>query len=74
MDLNDIVVILNYLFLAGPAVCFDAADVDATGVLDLTDPITIINYMFLAGPPPAPPFPDCGPAQTPADCTGAGCP
>jgi len=68
LNLTDAIVVLNYLFLAGPPpACLDAADVDDTGVLNLTDPIYLLNYLFLAGPGPKPPGPNtCGPDETAA--------
>jgi parallel beta helix pectate lyase-like protein len=70
IDLNDPVLLLDYLFLAGEAPCLDAADVDDSGDLSITDAIVSLAFQFLGGPPPLAPFPGCGddPGVDALDC------
>lgn len=60
-NLSDAILILNYLFKAGPELdCEDAADVNDDEVLDISDPILLFSYMFKGGNEPLPPFEECG--------------
>ncbi|MCB2229182.1 S8 family serine peptidase [bacterium] len=47
-DLSDLIYLVNYLFLGGPAPTNpSAADVNCDGGVDLSDVITLVNYLFL---------------------------
>jgi len=76
IDLSDAILILNYLFLAGPAPpCLDASDADDDGEVALTDGIVVLQFLFLGGEPPKTPGPNtCGPDPTPdgLSCRSAG--
>lgn len=55
-DLSDLIYLVNYLFLGGPApTCVEEANTngDVGGTVDLSDLIYLVNYLFLAGPAPA---------------------
>ncbi|MBD3332782.1 T9SS type A sorting domain-containing protein [candidate division GN15 bacterium] len=55
-DLPDVIYLVNYLFLGGPAPeCYAEANVngDALCAVDLPDVIHLVNFLFLGGPPPA---------------------
>lgn len=55
IDISDLIYLIDYMFLAGPEpVCFEEADIDASGTvpLDISDLVWLIDYMFLAGPEP----------------------
>jgi hypothetical protein len=54
VDIADVVFLINYLFVGGPApVPLDAGDANCDGVVDAADVIHLINYLFVAGPPPS---------------------
>jgi hypothetical protein len=65
LSVADAVLLLLFLFLAGPAPgCLDAGDADDDGRIDATDPVLILRWLFASGTPPAPPGPPpapCGP-------------
>jgi len=77
VDIADAVMVLMHLFGGGlPLECPVTADSDGSGFpLDLTDPIFLLRHLFLGDAPPAPPYPDCGPAPAADDsgCLRAGC-
>jgi len=53
VDIADVVYLINYLFMDGPApIPFEAGDVNLDGVIDIADVVYLINYIFLNGPPP----------------------
>jgi len=53
VDLDDIMYLLNYIFLHGdPPVTMEAGDADCSGCIDIDDVVCIINYVFRGGPPP----------------------
>ncbi|MCB2230914.1 hypothetical protein KQH82_09395 [bacterium] len=61
-DLSDLIYLVNYLFLGGPApVCGAEANVngDIGCSVDLSDLIYLVNYLFLGGPAPAACNPAC---------------
>ncbi|MCB2230186.1 S8 family serine peptidase [bacterium] len=63
VDLSDLIYLVNYLFLGGPApACVGAANVngDLGCAIDLSDLIYLVNYLFLGGPAPAACIPACG--------------
>ena len=61
LALNDVIFLLNYLFLQGAVPsCLAAGDADANGSTATTDAIYFLQYMFQQGPPPLAPFPTCG--------------
>jgi hypothetical protein len=50
----DIVYLINYLFIHGPAPDpLKAGDVNCDGILNSADVVYLINYLFIGGPPPA---------------------
>ncbi|MCB2229636.1 hypothetical protein KQH82_02895 [bacterium] len=62
VDLSDLIYLVNYLFLGGPAPeCMASANVNGdTGCsVDLSDLIYLVNYLFLGGPSPAACLPQC---------------
>jgi hypothetical protein len=53
VDIADVVYLINYLFISGPAPDpIQAGDVNGDGVIDVADAVYLINYLFLSGPPP----------------------
>lgn len=52
--------------------CWDAADVDDSGVFNYDDYATLVNYLFQGGPAPPAPFPNCGTDPT-ADSLSCAC-
>jgi hypothetical protein len=59
VNVCDIVYLINYLFIDGPAPNpLEAGDVNCSGLVSVTDVVYLINYLFINGPPPyAPPSP-----------------
>jgi hypothetical protein len=56
IDLGDVISILNYLFVKGPAPDpMSIGDVDCNGKVDLGDVIYLLNFLFKSGPPPCSP-------------------
>ena len=56
IDITDLVYLIDYMFLSGPApTCMAEADVNADGAdqVDISDLMYLIDYMFTGGPPPA---------------------
>ena len=52
LDFSDALVLINHLFLGGPAPdCPVAADFNLDSALDLSDPIAILNTLFHGKPP-----------------------
>lgn len=72
VDMNDVVMLANYLFRDGVApICLDSGDINDDGVLDIGDPIYLVFWLFVGGRPmPGPPFPDSGPDPTFRDNLG----
>lgn len=57
IDISDLVYFVTYAFGTppGPApVCFEEADVDASGALDIADIVYMVTYMFATPPGPQP--------------------
>jgi hypothetical protein len=53
IDISDVVYLLNYLFVGGPApVPLAAGDANSDGVVDASDLVYLLNYLFVGGPPP----------------------
>jgi parallel beta-helix repeat protein/predicted outer membrane repeat protein len=53
IDIADVVHLVNYLFLDGPAPSpLDAGDANGDGKVDIADVVYLVNYLFLNGPPP----------------------
>jgi hypothetical protein len=53
IDIADVVHLLNYLFIGGPApVPLEAGDATCDGVVDASDVVYLLNYLFVSGPPP----------------------
>jgi hypothetical protein len=49
----DVVYLINYLFIGGPApVPLEAGDVNCDGVVSSADVVFLINYLFISGPAP----------------------
>jgi hypothetical protein len=62
IDISDVVYLINYLFVGGPApVPLGAGDANSDGVVDVSDVVYLINYLFAGGPhPSAPVSPESG--------------
>jgi hypothetical protein len=53
IDIADVVYLLNYLFMNGPAPePLEAGDVNCEEGIDISDVIYLVNYLFVGGPPP----------------------
>ncbi|MFQ6002909.1 MAG: dockerin type I repeat-containing protein [Candidatus Zixiibacteriota bacterium] len=53
VDVADVVYLINYLFISGPApFLFEAADVNLDQIIDSADVVYLLNYLFIGGPPP----------------------
>ena len=56
IDISDVVYLINYLFIHGPApVPLAAGDATCGGEVDVADVVYLINYLFVSGPPPCEP-------------------
>jgi hypothetical protein len=54
----DIVFLVNYLFIHGPAPCIpEAGDADSSCTISAADIVYLINYLFTHGPQPKPAWP-----------------
>jgi hypothetical protein len=57
IDASDVVYLINYLFINGPApMPLQAGDVNSDGVVDVSDVVYLINYLFVGGPSPSAPI------------------
>jgi hypothetical protein len=54
IDMTDVVYLLNYLFLGGPAPVpyLEAGDATCNGIVDVSDIVFLLNYLFVQGPSP----------------------
>jgi uncharacterized delta-60 repeat protein len=53
INVNDVVFLINYLFIGGPAPQpLQAGDANSDGVVNINDVVYLINYLFVGGPPP----------------------
>jgi hypothetical protein len=53
IDIADVVYLINYLFIDGPAPeLLEAGDANCDGTVDIADVVYLINYLFIGGPPP----------------------
>jgi hypothetical protein len=53
VDVADVVFLINYLFVGGPAPNpMELGDVNCDGLLDITDVVYLVNYLYVGGPPP----------------------
>ncbi len=53
VDIGDVVHLINYSFLNGPApMPLEAGDVNLDGLIDIEDIVYLIHYLFLNGPVP----------------------
>jgi hypothetical protein len=53
VDISDVVYLINYLFIHGPApVPLSVGDVTCDGVVDVSDTVYLLNYLFVGGPAP----------------------
>jgi 6-phosphogluconolactonase (cycloisomerase 2 family) len=53
IDIADVVYLLNYLFLGGPAPDpLAAGDINCDGMIDAGDAAYLLDYLFVNGPPP----------------------
>jgi hypothetical protein len=53
INVSDVVYLINYLFIGGPApVPLAAGDVNCDGIVNVSDVVYLINYLFIGGPPP----------------------
>jgi PKD repeat protein len=55
VDISDVVYLLNYLFIHGPAPVptLDAGDANCDRVVDASDLVYLLNYLFAHGPAPS---------------------
>jgi hypothetical protein len=55
VDISDVVYLLNYLFIHGPAPVptLDAGDANCDRVVDASDLVYLLNYLFVNGPAPS---------------------
>jgi hypothetical protein len=53
-NITDVVYLINYLFIDGPAPVpyLETGDTDCDGMINATDVVYLINYLFVGGPPP----------------------
>ncbi len=73
VEMNDAVIIAEYLFVEGPApACPDAADSNDDGFLDISDPVYLLYHLFLGGDEPPSPYPSQG--NDPTFLDGLDCP
>jgi hypothetical protein len=50
----DVVHLINYLFVGGPApLPLAAGDANCDGIVNSADVVYLINYLFVGGPPPS---------------------
>ncbi len=64
-DLTDAIVVLNALFLGGPApTCDKSADTNDDGAVDISDPVGLLGFLYLGGLEPGAPFGACGTDET----------
>ncbi|MBU1318219.1 MAG: right-handed parallel beta-helix repeat-containing protein [candidate division Zixibacteria bacterium] len=64
IDIDDVVYLIFYIFLGGPAPDpLEAGDADCSGAIDIDDVVHLISYIFSGGPAPCDPngddVPDC---------------
>jgi hypothetical protein len=53
VTVEDIVFMVNYLFLGGTRSCpFHSADTNCDGVVNIADIVCLLNYLFVQGPLP----------------------
>jgi hypothetical protein len=54
IDISDVVYLINYLFIDGPAPVpiLKVGDVNCDGNVNASDVVYLINYLFINGPPP----------------------
>jgi len=53
IDISDVVYLINYLFIGGPApVPLWVGDANSDEVVDVSDVVYLINYLFVGGPAP----------------------
>ncbi|MFN0058328.1 MAG: endonuclease [Planctomycetota bacterium] len=71
--IDDVIVLLSYLFASAPLSCLDAADVGDDGAVQINDPIFLLGYLFGSGALPPPPFDMCGVDTTPDVGGDLGC-
>jgi hypothetical protein len=61
IDIADVLYLINYLFIDGPAPePLEAGDVNCDGLVEIADLVYLINYLFIGGPPPCQPAKDSG--------------
>jgi hypothetical protein len=52
IDISDVVYLINYLFINGPApVPLEAGDANCNGMVDVRDVVYLLNYLFVRGAP-----------------------
>jgi hypothetical protein len=53
INASDVVYLINYLFVGGPAPTpLQAGDATSDGLINASDVVYLINYLFIGGPPP----------------------
>ena len=60
VNLTDVVLVLQHVFLGRALNCRDAADANDDAAIMSDDAIYLLHYLFTLGPPPAAPFPEAG--------------
>lgn len=60
INIGDVVVGLNWVFIGSELLCDDAFDVNDDSLIDIADAIFLLSAMFEGGVVPAMPFPNCG--------------
>jgi hypothetical protein len=54
INISDVVYLINYLFIGGPAPDpLALGDANCDGVVNGADVVYLINYLFIGGPPPS---------------------
>lgn len=61
VNIADVTLSLNHIFLGDMVPCVAALDVNADGGIDVSDVTSLIGYIFNIGNAPSAPFPSCGP-------------
>lgn len=63
--LNDVMLVLEYLFRRGTLGCLEAADANDDGLLDVTDAVRLLFFLYRGGAPLPQPYPELGADPTP---------
>ncbi len=71
VNIADAINILMILFRGFETTCADTVDTNDDGAWDLADAIGLLTYFFYNTTPPRPPYPTCGPDETPDELSCA---